>query len=150
VVQELSRAEVEIDPMADQRVVLTIPPRAEYITLGRLALAGLGGSGKLPEETTADLKVAVSEACAYLLRLMDARDDDSAGASIRIEYRVTPDRWTIEVSSDGLVLPPLAEQEDAPSESSLGLTIIRALVDELELTPADAGRNILRLVKLLG
>jgi serine/threonine-protein kinase RsbW/stage II sporulation protein AB (anti-sigma F factor) len=146
VVEESSRTEVEIAPMLDQRVVLTIPPRAEYITLGRLALAALGGQGRLPEETTADLKVAVSEACSYLLRFL-AVAQPAPEAGIRIEYLLSPARWVIEVSSDGLVIPPLDQDADPRSEASLGLTIIRALVDELELTSGDSDRSILRLVK---
>lgn len=142
-----SQTEIEMIPTPDHTVILTIPPRAEYITLCRLALAALSGRARLTEETTADLKVAVSEACSYLLRL--APEVDSSSAPIRIEYRMFPDRWLIEVSGDADSFPYAEEAEDPRSESGLGLTIIRALVDELELVPEVESRSVLRLIKHL-
>jgi hypothetical protein len=49
----------------DARTVrLTIPAKAEYITLVRLALSGLSNLRPLDEETLGDLKLAVTEACS--------------------------------------------------------------------------------------
>ena len=49
----------------DTRAIrLTIPAKAEYITLGRLALTGLSRLRPLGEETLADLKLALTEACS--------------------------------------------------------------------------------------
>ena len=42
---------------------LTIPAKAEYITLGRLALTALARVREFQEETLADLKLALTEAC---------------------------------------------------------------------------------------
>ena len=44
-------------------VKLTIPAKAEYITLVRLALSGLSHLRPLSVETLGDLKLAVTEAC---------------------------------------------------------------------------------------
>ena len=47
---------------------LTIPAKAEYITLGRLALTGLSRLHEFSEETLADLKLALTEACSNSVR----------------------------------------------------------------------------------
>jgi len=46
-----------------QTVRLTIPAKAEFIGLGRLALSGLVKlhAGPLPDEVVADLKLALTE-----------------------------------------------------------------------------------------
>ena len=49
-------------------VRLTIPAKAEYITLGRLALTGLSRLQPVREETLADLKLALTEACSNSVR----------------------------------------------------------------------------------
>jgi anti-sigma regulatory factor (Ser/Thr protein kinase) len=43
-------------------VRLTIPARAEYITLCRLALTGIARVRDLPDQVLADLKLALTEA----------------------------------------------------------------------------------------
>jgi anti-sigma regulatory factor (Ser/Thr protein kinase) len=45
-------------------VRLTIPAKAEYITLVRLALSGISQSRELSDEELGDLKLAVTEACS--------------------------------------------------------------------------------------
>ena len=44
-------------------VRLTIPARAEYITLGRLALTAIAGVRPFSDEALHDLKLALTEAC---------------------------------------------------------------------------------------
>ena len=49
-------------------VKLTIPAKAEYITLGRLALTALSRMRPLSDETLNDLKLALTEACTNSVR----------------------------------------------------------------------------------
>ena len=79
-------------------VRLRIPARAEYITLGRLALTGLSRVRELPEETLADLKLALTEACSNSVR--HAYRDGREG-TVEIVYDLRPDRLVIEVADDG-------------------------------------------------
>jgi serine/threonine-protein kinase RsbW len=129
-------------------VHLTIPAKAEYITLSRLALAGLSALGVVPGETIADLKLALTEACSNSVRHAYDGDDDDAGV-VDITYELHPDRVVIEVCDEGsgFVPEPPADRE-ALSESGLGLAIIRALADELELSErSDRQGSRLRMVK---
>src|SRR4051812_28845868 len=132
-----------------QHVRLRIPARAEYITLGRLALTGFSRMRELSDETLADLKLALTEACSNSVR--HAYRDGREG-TVEIVYELQADRLAIEVMDDG---PGFAyvesEGEDRElTEGGLGIAIIRSLSDEFELgeRPAGGGSR-LRFVKHL-
>ena len=134
---------------ADTRAIrLTIPAKAEYITLGRLALTGLSRLRPLGEETLADLKLALTEACSNSVRHAYG---DYAGA-VEILYELHDDRLAIEVVDDGTGFGDARVHEagDDLVEGGLGIAIIRAIADEFELGPRNGGRGSrLRFVKLL-
>jgi serine/threonine-protein kinase RsbW len=133
----------------EARVVrLTIPAKAEYITLGRLALAGISQLRPVPDETLHDLKLALTEACTNSIR--HAYDAGSEG-TVQIVYELDDERISIEVTDEGegFVLDE-ASEADRLSESGLGIAIIRALADELEIEPGDGRGSRLRFVKHLG
>jgi serine/threonine-protein kinase RsbW len=134
---------------AGHRVHLRIPARAEYITLGRLALTGLSRLRELSDETLADLKLALTEACSNSVR--HAYRDGRAGV-VDIGYNLQPGYLAIEVSDDGPGFDYLeADGEDTSelSEGGLGLAIIRSLSDEFELGSRNGGGSRLRFVKKL-
>jgi serine/threonine-protein kinase RsbW len=131
-------------------VRLTIPAKAEYITLGRLTLTALAGVRPVSDETLHDLKLALTEACTNSVQ--HAYRDGRAG-TVEILYELEPDRLAVEVADQGPGFEVLAEADggdDELSESGLGIAIIRALADELELGHRDAGSGSrLRFVKFL-
>jgi serine/threonine-protein kinase RsbW len=133
---------------AGHHVRLRIPARAEYITLGRLALTGLSRLRELPDETLADLKLALTEACSNSVR--HAYRDGREGI-VDIDYDLQPDRLTIVVSDDGPGFDYVeADGEDGElTEGGLGIAIIRSLADEFELGDRDGGGSRLRFVKKL-
>ena len=130
-------------------VRLTIPAKAEYITLVRLALSGLSQSRELSDETLGDLKLAVTEACSNSIRHANGDRD----GSVEVVYELHPDRLVVEVCDDGpgfSVPEPTLVGEDGLNEGGLGIAIIRELADELELGPGDSGQGSrLRLVKFI-
>jgi serine/threonine-protein kinase RsbW len=132
-------------------VRLTIPARAEYITLCRLALTGIARVRDLPDEVLADLKLALTEAASNSVRHAYA-GDDQAGV-VEISYELRQDRLVIEVSDEGEGFDP-AEAEGAPeelSEGGLGIAIIRAIADEVEIGTQPGGKGSrLRFEKELG
>jgi serine/threonine-protein kinase RsbW len=131
-------------------VRLTIPAKAEYITLVRLALSGLSHLRPFDEETLGDLKLAVTEACSNSVR--HAYRDGREGA-VQINYELHPDRLVVEVCDDG---QGFAIEQSLPvggtslTEGGLGIAIIRELADELELGPGESGKGSrLRFVKFI-
>ena len=137
------------DGAADLREVrLTIPARPEYITLCRLALTGIARLRPVSEETLADLKLALTEACSNSVR--HAYGDGDGAVDIR--YELHADRLVIEVADNGEGFNPsdAVEDEDDLSEGGLGIAIIRAIADDLEIRARDRGRgSLLRFSKQL-
>src|SRR2546429_5687241 len=91
-----------MDPQ-DRMVRLTIPAKAEYITLGRLALTAIARVRPLTEEALSDLKLALTEACTNSVR--HAYREGRAG-TVEIVYQIEPDRLVVEVARDGQGLKP--------------------------------------------
>ncbi|MDX6369640.1 MAG: serine/threonine-protein kinase RsbW [Gaiellaceae bacterium] len=130
-------------------VRLTIPARAEYITLCRLALTGIARLRSLSDELLADLKLALTEAASNSVR--HAYGDSDVGV-VQISYELLPDRLVIEVTDEGEGFDP-AEHDgsaDELSEGGLGIAIIRAIADEVEIgTQPDGKGSRLRFEKAL-
>jgi len=132
-------------------VRLTIPARAEYITLCRLALTGIARVRELPDEVLADLKLALTEAASNSVRHAYSGDDDTG--VVEISYELRADRLVIEVTDEGEGFDP-ADAEGLPeelSEGGLGIAIIRAIADEVEIGTQPGGKGSrLRFEKELG
>ena len=129
-------------------VLLTIPAKPEYITLGRLALTGLSRLRPLGDETLADLKLALTEACSNSVRHAYPQGE----GQVEIRYELHQDRLVIEVADDGEGFDhhPVAGEGDELVEGGLGIAIIRAVADEFELGAKTDGRGSrLRFVKRL-
>jgi serine/threonine-protein kinase RsbW len=134
-------------------VALRIPAKAEYITLCRLALTGLGQLREIGEDTMAELKLALTEAVSNSVRHAYGPDGDG---SVDVRYELHPDRLGIEVVDDGAGFDPDAPEEtgaaddDELSEGGLGIAIIKSIADEFELHSSPGSRgSTLRFVKKL-
>ena len=123
------------------RYTLVFPARPEYLLLARLALTGVARLAQVDEEALADLRLAVTEAAANACRhayadgvgdvtihLASGGDDATRGrrrgrrAGLRRATRV--DEWDAPTSS---------------SEDGMGLAIIRAVADDVEIGTRDDG-----------
>jgi serine/threonine-protein kinase RsbW len=129
-------------------VRLTIPARPEYITLGRLALTAIAGVRPLSDETLHDLKLALTEACTNSVR--HAYNDEGRG-SVDILYELRGDRLAVEVGDAGAGFDPGVATTDVEKleEGGLGIAIIRAVTDEVEIAERQGGGSKLRFVKRL-
>jgi serine/threonine-protein kinase RsbW len=135
-----------------QAIRLTIPAKPEYITLGRLALTGISRlrAEPLSAEVLGDLKLALTEACTNSVRHAYG---DGTGL-VNILYELHSDRLVVEVSDSGEGFEAssarAASVDDAElAEGGLGIAIIEALSDELEIGEGDGGGSRLRFVKHL-
>jgi serine/threonine-protein kinase RsbW len=133
-------------------VRLTMPAKAEYLLLARLALTGIAREVRIPEETLADLKLAVTEACGNACR----HAYPGGGGLVRVVYAVDADRIEITVEDDGAGVeledvPADPFRDDEMAESGMGLAIIRAVVDELsvEVRPDGVTGTLVRMRKQL-
>lgn len=119
------------------RVVLEVPAKPEYLLLARLAATSVGRSAGASEETIADLKLAVTEAVANAVR---HAYPEGAPGRVTVELFSSPGRLEIAVSDTGLGLTePDRPVLEGSGESGMGLSIIRAVADEVELTSGPDG-----------
>lgn len=137
---------------SSQAIRLTIPAKPEYITLGRLALTGLVRLRPEPlsQEVLGDLKLALTEACTNSVRHAYAGGE----GSVQILYELHSDRLVVEVTDDGHgfevpARPGAVLDGQELNEGGLGIAIIEALADELEIREREQGGSSLRFVKLL-
>ena len=126
--------------MSADVVTLVMPARTEYLILARLALAGIAREVPIDQATLADLKLAVTEACGNAVRHAHPGGD----GAVTVRYSVDDEAMEIRVEDDGpgMEAPDLADlQESELSEGGMGLAIIHALVDDVEIGPGPAGRG---------
>jgi serine/threonine-protein kinase RsbW len=125
---------VEASQTADSRdVSLTIPARADYLVLARLALSAVCRLTPLSPEEVADLKLAITEAANDFVDEGGAIDDESR---LNFSFHLGDDRLLMDL--DGTADPV------ASSEQELSRAIIEATVDEADFS---SGRT--RLIKYL-
>lgn len=122
------------------RVVLELPAKPEYLLLARLAATGVGRSAGASEETVADLKLAITEAVANVVR--HAYPDGTPGR-VTVELLATREKLEIAVSDTGRGVrdADLSPPDEGPGEGGMGLSIIRAVADEVELTAGPDGEG---------
>ena len=133
-------------------VRLTMPAKAEYLILARLALAGIAREVPMSESALADLKLAVTEVCGNAVR--HAYGAEETGP-VRLSFEVGSDSIQVTVEDDGtgigLELPERISIGEEPVEEGMGLAIIRAVVDDLTVDGRPDGRpgTVVRLAKSL-
>jgi serine/threonine-protein kinase RsbW len=130
------------------RVALTIPARAEFVALCRLALTGVARTRALTPEVVADLKLALTEACSNSVR--HAYEEGREG-TVEVRYELGDDHIAVEVNDDGAGFDPdvIERAQEELDEGGLGIAIIRALTDELEIGARDGGGSRLRFTKYI-
>ena len=141
--------------MSDVIVRLRFPAKPDYLILARLALGGVAREMPVGPELLADLKLAVTEACGNAVRHAYV---DGVG-TVDVSFVVQDDRLDMLVEDKGAgialpVLEQLLEAEPAPRpapvDGGMGLAIIRAVVDELDVRGGDDGRGtVVQMTKYL-
>jgi serine/threonine-protein kinase RsbW len=125
--------------VSTDRYTLVIPARPEYLLLARLALTGVARLAKADEEALADLRLAVTEAAANACR--HAYDDGDGDVTIRLTLSAD-DQLEVVVEDDGPGFEGASVSEwraDELGEDGMGLAIIRAVADDVEIGPRENG-----------
>ena len=139
--------------MTETVVRLSFPAKPDYLLLARLALSGVVRSLPVGPELLADLKLAVTEACGNAVR----HAYDAGEGSVGVAFVVADDRleMIVEDEGTGLEVPVetlIAEEEPPtePIEGGMGMAIIRAIVDELDVREGAHGRGtVVHMTKYL-
>ncbi len=135
--------------MTETAVRLSFPAKSEYLLLARLAVAGVARGLPFGQEEIVDLKLAITEACGNVVR--HAYSDRDGAGEVEIDLVPGPDRLEIVVEDRGSGIPlPVPETPAAPTESGgMGLSIMRSVVDELQVERGPGGRGtVVHMTKL--
>jgi serine/threonine-protein kinase RsbW len=108
---------------------LTLPSRPENVAVIRHVLGAFAEALRLPPDLVEDMRLAVTEACTNVVR--HAYDDGELG-TIDVVIRPAGERLEVIVSDHGSGMGPSAD----PSGPGLGLPMIDALADHVEIEPA--------------
>jgi serine/threonine-protein kinase RsbW len=121
------------------RYTLVFPARPEYLVLARLALTGVARLAPVDEEALADLRLAVTEAAANACR--HAYGD--SGGDVTVHLRLgDDDLLEVVVEDNGPGFEESAVEEwdaQALGEDGMGLAIIRAIAEDVEIGPREDG-----------
>ena len=131
-----SHAQTQLRPVQlhsqETDVKLTLPARAENVAVIRHVLGAFAESLRLPDALVEDLRLAVTEACTNVVR--HAYEPDAPGP---VEVTLCPDDDAVSV-----VVADHGRGIGTSSDTSgpgLGLPLIAAIADEVDLQPQPGG-----------
>lgn len=111
------------------RIELTLPFKAEYVSVARLTVSGIASRIGFDIDTIEDIKVSVAEVCNRIISAGGETD-----ATFSIAFEISPESLAITFfsSQDGLNCI-FREEED-----ELGLSIINAFMDQVDFCPDNS------------
>src|SRR3954451_24685321 len=113
-------------------VKLTLPARPENVSVIRHVLGAFAEALRLPDELVEDLRLAVTEACTNVVR--HAYPPDTLGP-VEIWIEPTDERVSVVVADHGRGIGTSSDT----TGPGLGLPLIAAIADEVELRPVPGG-----------
>ena len=131
---EPASKEVTITPDLE----LKLPARAENVAVVRHAFGGFAEALSVDEQTLADIKLAITEACTNVV--IHAYDDGENGA-LEVDASIDDRRLTVVIRDRGRGIVP---RPDSPG-LGLGLPLIATLAESLELGKDDADHTEVRM-----
>jgi serine/threonine-protein kinase RsbW len=137
ILAEHRRSVPELTRPAD--LELTLPARAESVTVARQALSGIADAMGWDGTFLADLKIAVSEACSNVV--MHAYEDGDG--PLELTGWVEGDAVTFVVTDRGSGISP--RLQTGAAGLGLGLPLMAALSDEVEVRSPPGGPTEVRM-----
>jgi serine/threonine-protein kinase RsbW len=131
--------------VAADLVELSIPAKAEFVSIARLAVSAVASRLQFSIEEIEDVKLAVSEALVNAIARGGQRADvicESTADGLRIRVR----------NFGGPVQPKAIDvaRADESAASSLGVFLIRALMDDVTYDTREDGTDLVMFKRLPG
>jgi len=128
-------------------IELRVAARPENVALARLALNGVASAAGAPPAVVADLKLAVSEACANAVQHAYAGSNLDGEQHVTIRFAVRDRQLVVEVEDDGSGFEVITRGSWQSGETEgqglgMGLTIVRSVTDELEIESGARGSRV--------
>lgn len=127
------------------RLALSLPRDAATVPVARRLLSQALTTLGVAEDCRDDICLILTEACTNVI------DHARATAEYEISAGFVADQCVIEVINAGAVVDRtrLVAAADPLADRGRGLPIMRALADELQVSPADGGGVVLRAATTL-
>lgn len=122
----------------ESKLHLELAAKPEGVGVVRQAIAGLAEAAQLDPDITADLKVAVSEACTNVV--VHAYDHDAG--HLEVDVKAADDDLIVVVRDRGSGFPDLKQSPTTEPPVGLGLPLIAALADSFELRENTGGAGM--------
>ncbi len=110
------------------RIAITLPCKAEYVSVARLAASGVASRAGFDIDTVEDIKVAVSEVCSRIISV-----SENSSKQYEIEFNICTDKLIVNFSSDIKKIDCIFQND----EDGLGMSIINAFMDAVEYCPEN-------------
>ena len=129
-------------------VELEIPARPEFVALARLVVSAMASTEpSISDDQVDDLKIAVSEACTNAIEAHGAAETQegvlvqcwSDDLALRVSVQDRGSGFDPSTLPDH---PPPTDPDRLKFERGLGIPLIRALVDEVEISSSSAGTQV--------
>lgn len=135
-----------------QPLEMTFPALSEWVSVVRLATAGVASRMGFSYDEIEDIKLAIAEACNNAILYAHP---EKTGQIIRVQWLPCARHLEISVIDSGSLEPHqllLGESknnlEELP-EGGMGLLLIQAMMDEVEQSTTPQGNTVLRMIKRL-
>ena len=134
----MTAASASEEATATPDLELKLPARAENVAVVRHAFGGFAEILPVDEQTLADIKLAVTEACTNVV--IHAYEADNPG-ELEVDATVEDGRLVVVIRDRGRGIVP---RPDSPG-LGLGLPLIATLAESLELGTDDDDRTEVRM-----
>ncbi|MDR1688249.1 MAG: ATP-binding protein [Clostridiales bacterium] len=122
---------------ATETIKLSLPANAAYVSAARLTASSIANRMNFYIDEIEDIKTAVSEACAFLIK----KSSDSGKNSFKIKFKLEPQKLTINFSF------PAPKEFDC-DETDMSILMIKGLMDTFVTQHDDDGSFIMTMYKI--
>lgn len=110
------------DALSQENIELTLPVNAAYVSAARLTASSIANRMRFNIDEIEDIKVAISEACAYVIKKLP----NDVNSSFKIEFHLNKGILDITLHTNSKI-----EKED--TEEEMSLLMIEALMDNFTI-----------------
>lgn len=135
-----------------QQLEMTFPAQSEWVSVVRLATAGVASRMGFSYDDIEDIKLAIAEACNNAI--LHAHTE-KAGQTVKVQWLPCARHLEISVIDSGSLEPHQLQLRESKSnleelpEGGMGLLLIQAMMDEVEQSTTPQGNTVLRMIKRL-
>ncbi len=142
-----------VEEVAVEVVELELPPRPDVVAVARLVVGAVAAAEpQFDEERSADLRLAVSEACTNAIEAQLASSSSGSDPTAPIMVRCQVDAGRIQLTVQdhaggfdpgGLGShPPVTDPARLDHEGGLGIPLLRLLADDLQFVESAGGTTV--------